>query len=209
MSHIVDYNKKIAQIVLEAVHKYIDSEERLKRGGGSWKNEKPQSIGAVNQPDSATPSNSLSGGKMKPATVLKDLGHEAQHIIAPVVRQMERSKATPKVEQPAKEAVKEEQGGKMNFVKTMKNVGKTVGKDVAKVASSKLANSIVDQGIKVMTNPAVDEGLETGAEVALMAAGMKKKHKPSRRNLLIGEIMKKQHCTLAEASAYIKAKGLK
>ena len=47
--------------------------------------------------------------------------------------------------------------------------------------------------------------------MAMMAlgAGVKTKRRPSNRNLLIKQIMQKEHCSLAEASKYIKSHNLK
>lgn len=109
-------------------------------------------------------------------------------------------------------------GGKFHFVKALKSVGHKVANAVMNKAISKGADYLVKQGVNYLTNPAVDEALETGAEVALMATGLKKPRKkrdaskkkraPSRRNVIIGELMK-QGYSMKEANQIIKSKNLK
>jgi hypothetical protein len=237
---VSDYNKKIAQLVLDSVHQYIEQEDKLKRGGGSFPNEKPVPIMSVCQPQScSTPSSSLTGGKFRMPKVLRNVIHETQHIVAPIAKvaatkvlnavadkgvnmaldgianygasgagMPKKRGRPPKAKEPEKES-----GGKFNFIKSLKSVGHTVekvGEKAAKTVGNVIVNKGIDSLVGTLTNPAVDAGLETGLEVAAVAAGMKKKRKPSRRNILIGQLMKKNKgMTLAQASKYIKEKGLK
>eukprot|EP01038_Epipyxis_sp_PR26KG_P008705 gene8705-11763_t len=83
-------------------------------------------------------------------------------------------------------------GGKFNFIKTMKSVGRVVA-PIAQKVGSKLLNTAIDH-----------------PELAMMAlgAGVKKRRQPSKRNLLIKQLMAHHGCTLAEASKHIKTSGM-
>jgi hypothetical protein len=222
-NNITDYNKKIAELVLKSVAQFIEQENKLIHGGGAYKGEMPLAMtSTVNEPALLVPSSSLSGGpRPRPRSHVfapeKRRKQEApaskQEIIEPKLNEIEGAGMKKKRGRPAK---KVEEGGKFNFVKSLKSVGKEIahtGKEVASSATKRVINKglnhVVDYGIKALTNPAVDAGLEDAGEVALMAAGMKKKRAPSRRNILIGQLMKKHKCTLAQASKMIKDKGLK
>ena len=114
---------------------------------------------------------------------------------------------------------------KVGHSKAMKTIGKVAtdtGKDIAKVATSKLAKEAGDQ----LTNMAIStaKGLVTVApevgEVALetapvlLAGDMKKQpkrvlsDKQKRRNELIRKLMKQHGCTLGEASSHIKQNNI-
>jgi hypothetical protein len=88
-----------------------------------------------------------------------------------------------------------ENAGKINFIKTMKSVGKSampmITKEVIKMGVKKLPSLMASSA------PEVAEG-----------AGIKKR-KVSNRNLLVKKIMKDSGCTLAQASAHIKHHNLK
>lgn len=239
-NNITAYNRKIAELVLDSVHKYIETESKLQRGGGAFRQERPMAIRAIVEPGMGTPSSSVSGGKIKIPKVLKSIGHEAVHIVVPIAKKA-ATKVVSKLADKAVDAIitsltasgesgagmkrrgrppkQAQDGGKFNFVKSLKSVGKTIEhvaapiaktvvKGVVNVGTNKAIGSIVDRGIALATNPAVDAGLEEGAEVAMMAAGIKRKRKPSRRNLIIGKLMKGGMC-MAQANAHIKKHGLK
>ncbi len=220
---ITDYNKKIAELVLESVHKYIESEDRIKRGGGCYRSERPKPIMGVMQPDILTPSNSVSGGKIRVPKVLKKIGKETVHIVAPVAKKAAEKLITKLADKAVDSAInymsqsgetgagikrrgrpkKSDQnieGGKLNFVKSLKRVGSKVANAVGTVAVSKA----IDCGVKALTNPAVDESLAEGAEMAAVAAaGIKRKRKPTSRNIAMGKLMK-QGMSMKQANEQLR-----
>ena len=130
-----------------------------------------------------------------------------------------------------KEEVK---GGKFNFVKSLKSVGKAVGEgakfagtELAKGVAKEGAKELIKSGMKYMSSagaevasealPAVAEAAPVMAEAAplLLAAGIKKEkkkrvlsEKQQRRNELVRKLMKEKKMSLAEASNHIKHHNL-
>eukprot|EP00981_Chlorochromonas_danica_P013029 scaffold5684_cov217-Ochromonas_danica.AAC.2 len=117
-------------------------------------------------------------------------------------------------------------GGRFNFIKSMKHLGHEIAHGVKKAGIQKLSKEIADVGVnqlkKIGTNllssaeTVAPEVAEEGAEVAplALAAGMKKKRtrrlsqREMNRHALIRKLMAKYGCTLAEASRYIKENNL-
>jgi ribosomal protein L12E/L44/L45/RPP1/RPP2 len=117
---------------------------------------------------------------------------------------------------------KNSEGGKLNFIKAISHIGSKV---VNKVGNA-VVNKGIDSAVKYLSNPAVDEGIATGAEMGAEAgaegAGLKKKgkkpkqpktekakRKPSRRNLILGQLMREHKMSMKEANDYIRKHGLK
>jgi SOS response regulatory protein OraA/RecX len=73
------------------------------------------------------------------------------------------------------------------------------------VVVNKGINKAIDSGIKYMSNPEVEEVAETVAESGAEGGKLKTKRKPSQRNLLIGQLMKKGY-SMKEANQIIKQK---
>ena len=212
---IQQYNKNIANRLLQNQFKQIH-EENIVKGGGSYSNSsKPLPNMGIMQPSYSTPTSGLNaGGKMPKA--LRDLGHEASHILAPALKRGASKVANALVDKgtdylinsmsqssgagmkkrgrPRKHHHEEhhEHGGKFNFIKTMDKIGKNP-------LVKKLGDKALDAGIQMGT-----QALMSGA----MGAGIRKKRQPSKRNLLIKELMAHHGCTLAEASKHIKASGM-
>lgn len=119
-------------------------------------------------------------------------------------------------------------GGKFNFIKSMKHLGRDIAHSVRKAGIQKIGKEIADVGVnqlkKIGTNllstaeTVAPEVAEEGAEVAplAVAAGMKKprkkrvaSQKEKNRHELIRQLMKEYGCTLPEASRYIKENNLR
>jgi hypothetical protein len=228
MSAIQNYNRQIANRLLKSQLDEIHRENII-TGGGSYRSDSnPIPITNNHEPSFETPTSALthqSGGKLKIPKFLRTLGHEAQTIGAPIVRKGATKLANALVDKgvnylingppvaaagikkrgrPRKkksssfeheehcEHYKGPKGGKFNFVKTMN-----------KIASNPI--------VKKIGNKVLDKAIDYAPQMAMMAmgAGVKKKRQPSNRNLLIKQIMQKEHCSLAEASKYIKSHNLK
>jgi hypothetical protein len=128
-----------------------------------------------------------------------------------------------------------QEGGKFNFVKSMKHMGKDIGhtaKDIGKAVKKSgiqaVAKEVANEGVKFAKNNIGKivqgaeeygpEALEVGEESAplLLAGGTPKKAKRTRtisqkeanRHALVRKLMQQHKCTLPEASKYIKAKNL-
>jgi DNA-directed RNA polymerase subunit H (RpoH/RPB5) len=126
-------------------------------------------------------------------------------------------------------------GGKFNFVKSMKHMGKDIGhtaKDIGKAVKKSgiqaVAKEVANEGVKFAKNNIGKlvqgaeeygpEALEVGEESAplLLAGGLPKKVKRTRtisqkeanRHALIRKLMQKHGCTLAQASKLIKEKNM-
>eukprot|EP00981_Chlorochromonas_danica_P005852 scaffold1201_cov144-Ochromonas_danica.AAC.3 len=118
-------------------------------------------------------------------------------------------------------------GGRFNFIKSMKHLGRDIAHGVKKAGIQKLSKEIADVGVnqlkKIGTNlllsaeTVAPEVADEGAEVAplALAAGMTKKRRTRRlsqremnRHALIRKLMAKHGCTLAEASRHIKENNL-
>ena len=104
------------------------------------------------------------------------------------------------------------------------------GKDITKYGVDKLKEGVTKYGkeavdylgkhaVDFITNPAVDAGLEDAAEVALVAAGLRRKRrgrkpkktgrkKETKRGLIVGDIVRKTGMSLGDASHYVKEHGL-
>lgn len=109
-------------------------------------------------------------------------------------------------------------GGKMHFVKSMKNFGKDFGHAMKKAGINEATKVIAQEGVKFAKNnigklvngaeEVLPEALPVAEEVgpmALMAAGMKKpkrsrkvSDKERRRHELVRHLMQKHGCSLAE-----------
>ena len=220
MNNIQNYNKRIADQLLRNQWDSLHKDEEL-RGSGSYSNSsKPLPITGAYSPSFEAPTSSINtssrGGKLPKA--LRDLGHEASHILAPALKRGASKVANALVDKgtdylinsmsqssgeglhkkrgrPRKHTEeRHEHGGKFNFIKTMDRISK---------------NPIV----KKLGDKALDAGIQMGTQALMssaMAAGMpRKKRQPSRRNQLVKEIMQKHRCTLAEASRHIKEHNLK
>jgi len=247
---IEEYQKKIADMVLDSYWKMIDKENQIIRGGGAYKpSQNPLPIVSMKEPSFETPTpiairkkggsilNSLKKSAMSAAKgtakiatpivqkagekVLNKLADKAvnslvdrmsasgiKHAVEEgstmkhikrLPRRMKKMEIEEMVEinKPRRGRKKKEHGG--NFISAIKRIGNKV---INKVGD-KLVNKGIDEVGKLITNPEVDEG------VAEAAAGIRKRRAPTRRNMLIREIMRKHHMSLPEASKYIKEHNLK
>ena len=145
-----------------------------------------------------------------------------------VVRKtMKRAKALMKKMEDQSEDVVE--GGKFHFMKSIKHFGNDLGTAVKKAGISAAAKEIASTGVKYAKDnigkmmsgaeemlPEALPVAEEAAPMMLMAAGMQKKPKRTRkisqkeanRHALIRKLMKQHGCSLAEASQHIKENGL-
>lgn len=128
----------------------------------------------------------------------------------------------------AEDAEDEVHGGKFNFVKSMKHFGKDFGHAMKKAGINEATKVIAQEGVKFAKNnigklvqgaeEVLPEALPVAEEVgpmALLAAGMKKpkrtrkvSDKEKRRHALVRKLMQEHHCSLAEASKYIKEENI-
>jgi len=119
-------------------------------------------------------------------------------------------------------------GGKIHFVKSMKNFGKDFGHAMKKAGINEATKVIAQEGVKFAKNnignlingaeEVLPEALPFAEEVgpmALLAAGMKKpkrsrkvSDKERRRHELVRHLMQKHGCSLAEASRHIKENNI-
>jgi hypothetical protein len=170
-------------------------------------------------------------------SVTKGMGHianETGKVIAPVAKRAGEKIATKVVDHVADKAInslinsidadntnqikegeglkkrgrpKKAQGG--NFIKSIEKVGKKVANKVV----DKVVNKGIDQGIKYMTSPAVENVAEEALpEMAEAGAGMKKPRKkraPSKRNLLIGKLMREHKMTMKQENEYLRKNNIK
>ena len=257
MTSIQEYNKHIADLLLQTYQKMIDKENEIIRGGGSFSATLP--IMRNNEPPMCIQPETMrkQGGRLKIGKIIKDVGHvtgtvakEGAKMIAPIAKKgvekvatkvidkvadhainslvnsmsgnkanqvaegegLKRKRGRPKKQggsiekKPRKKSQPAQKGGKFNFIKTIKSVGSKAVHTLENVA----INKGIDQGIKYLSNPAVDETIaETAPVVAESAAGLKRKRKPSRRNLLIGKLMREHKMTMAQANAYLKKNNIK
>ena len=231
MSAIQNYNRQLANRLLKSQLDEIHRENII-TGGGSYRSDSnPIPITNNHEPSFETPTSALthqSGGKLKIPKFLRTLGNEATTVAAPVLRKGATKLANALVDKgvnylingpsptmaaagmkkrgrPRKkksssfeheehcEYYKGPKGGKFNFVKTMDKIAKNP-------IVRKIGNKALDTAVNVGTNALI---------MGAMGAGMKRKRQPSNRNLLIKKIMQKEHCSLAEASKYIKSQNLK
>ena len=100
-------------------------------------------------------------------------------------------------------------GAVKGVVKTGKKVGTAVVNEAKKEGTKYVVNGLKDMAMGATTAVAANP------ELLLLAAGMKKpkqkrvlSEKQKRRHELIRELMKENHCSLAEASSYIKQHNL-
>ena len=124
-------------------------------------------------------------------------------------------------------------GGSKSFVHSMKKLGHSISHNkivkgavkgivkTGKQVGTAVANEAKKEGTKFVVNGLKDMAMgATGAvatnpELLLLAAGVKKpkqkrvlSEKQKRRHALIRELMKENHCSLAEASSHIKQHNL-
>jgi hypothetical protein len=140
-----------------------------------------------------------------------------------VRRTMKKANALMKKMEDQSEDVVE--GGKFHFMKSMKHLGKDLGTAVKKAGIGAVSKEIATTGVKYAKDnigklmsgaeemlPEALPVAEEAAPLMLMAAGMQKKPKRTRkisqkeanRHALIRKLMKQHKCTLAEASQHIK-----
>jgi hypothetical protein len=64
--------------------------------------------------------------------------------------------------------------------------------------------------VQKIGNKVLDKAIDYAPQMAMMAmgAGVKKKRQPSKRNLMIKQLMAQHGCTMCEASKHIKASGM-
>jgi hypothetical protein len=121
-------------------------------------------------------------------------------------------------------------GGKFNFVKSIKHLGHDLGDGLKKAGISAVSKEVANEGVKYAkknigklmssAQQVLPEALPVAEEVAetaplLLAAGEKRpkrtrkiSQKEANRHALIRKLMKQHNCTLAEASKHIKEVNL-
>jgi hypothetical protein len=170
-------------------------------------------------------------------TVTKGMGHVANEtgkVIAPVAKKAGEKIATKVVDHVADKAInslinsmdgdntnqikegeglkkrgRPKTGGKMNFIKSLEKVGSKVVDKVGNV----VVNKGIDKAVKYMTSPegeqVAEEVAEAGAESGAGIKKPRKKRGPSRRNMLIGKLMKEHKMTMKEANEYLKKNNIR
>lgn len=226
--NLKEYQQNLKNALLKNSYNKVQVDNKVIKGGGSFVNQKPL----------------FDTGIIGPSSYGEDV-RQFQHLYNSVIRPKTRevfkqpittgrkprkTKLSPKPLYPDSDSDDDSdnddnnnvlvQGGKMNFIKSLKGIGNTVGKVVLseslKPVGRAIGDSIVSSG-KALFNPAtmatVGEGALEEAPLVLAAAGVKKKRqvseKTKRRHELIKKLMKQHHCSLADANSYISKHNLK
>ena len=222
MNSIQAYNQKIGSMLLNNQYDEIHKEKVLCGGGAYRPSSKPLPITNAYSPSYETPTSNLSasasGGKIRVPKVLKNIGQEVGKIATPALKKgatklanalvdkgvnylingptptmasgMPKKRGRPRKHQP--EEHHSEEGGKFHFIKTMKQIAKNP-------IVQKIGNKALDTAVNVGTNALI---------MGAMGAGVKEKRNPSKRNLMIKQLMAQHGCTMCEASKHIKASGM-